>query len=415
MRALWKSRGGRVAAVAVLALTAAVLAGLVVLWPSGGTTPQQPRPHDHEARVVAVHSVACPTPHQRHCSRADARFTAGPERGRIGTFDASTAGASAAVGVGDKVLLAANGLPSGQPVDGIAPYSLTGYQRHGPLLVLACVFVAFVVLLGRGRGVMALVGLAISLLIVVKFVVPAILAGDSPILVAAVGALAVMIVTIVLCHGAGAQSVAAILGTTISLAVAMALAATFIAMTNVTGVASDESQLVLAGRADLSLDGLILAGMIIGALGVLDDLTVSQASTVMALRRAAPGKRARALYREALEVGRDHVAATVNTLVLAYVGAALPILLIFAVGGTGFGDAVNIEQVTQQIVATLVGSIGLIVAVPVTTALAALLAVSLPPADLREHGHSHGTPTPAAERARERIRRRELAHDRSAG
>jgi uncharacterized membrane protein len=133
----------------------------------------------------------------------------------------------------------------------------------------------------------------------------------------------------------------------------------------------------------------------------------------MALRRATPALRARELYRDALTVGRDHVAATVNTLVLAYVGAALPILLIFAVGGTSFGDAVNIEQVAQEIVATLVGSIGLVVAVPVTTALAALLAVSLPPAALPEHDHSHGTPTPAAERARERARRRELAPSRS--
>jgi uncharacterized membrane protein len=136
--------------------------------------------------------------------------------------------------------------------------------------------------------------------------------------------------------------------------------------------------------------------MIIGALGVLDDLTVSQASTVMALRRAAPHRSAVALYREALTVGRDHVAATVNTLVLAYVGAALPVLLIFSVGGTTFGQAVNIEQVAQEILATLVGSIGLVVAVPVTTALAALLAVRIPQETLRRHahGHEHGAREP---------------------
>ena len=125
----------------------------------------------------------------------------------------------------------------------------------------------------------------------------------------------------------------------------------------------------------MSLQGLLLAGMVIGALGVLDDVTISQASTVLALRRANPALRFRGLFGLALEVGRDHVSATVNTLVLAYVGAALPILLLFSAADLGVGDATNLEVVAKEIVATLVGSIGLISAVPVTTALAALLAV----------------------------------------
>jgi uncharacterized membrane protein len=333
------------------------------------------RPHDvaaeYEAKVLEVRAVRCEAPGQRGCARASARFVEGPERGRTGVFDASFSGTSSAVGVGDRVFLAKNELPPEADPQGVAPYALTGYQRHRPLLVLAAIFVAFVLVLGRWRGGMALIGLTASLLLVVKFVVPAILDGRSPILVAVVGALAVMIV---LCHGLGPQSLAAIIGTTASLDITIALAALFMNLTNVSGISSEESQLVLAGRTDLSLDGLILAGMIVGALGVLDDLTVSQASTVMALRRSAPHDEWRALYRGALDVGRDHVAATVNTLVLAYVGAALPILLIFSVGATSFGDAVNIEQVAQEIVATLVGSIGLITAVPITTALAALLA-----------------------------------------
>jgi uncharacterized membrane protein len=394
---MWRTRAGRGAYLAVGLLSVGVICGLVALWPGGGGGDggrAQRSLQEYEASVVAVRAVSCPTPQQRSCSTAEARFTDGPQRGRTGTFDASMAGDGAAVGVGDKVFLAANELPTGEPVPGIAPYTLTGYQRHGPLLALALVFVGVVVLLGRFRGAMALLGLAISLLVVVKFVVPAMLEGRPPVLVAAVGALAVMMVTIGLCHGLGPQSVAAMLGTTVSLTLSVALAATFIGLANISGVSSEESQLVLAGRSDLSLHGLILAGMIIGALGVLDDLTVSQASTVMALRRAAPDKGARALYRDAVVVGRDHVAATVNTLVLAYVGAALPILLIFSVGGTTFGQAVNIEQVAQEIVATLVGSIGLVVAVPITTALAALLAVRLAPDALPAHAHSHGTREP---------------------
>jgi uncharacterized membrane protein len=139
----------------------------------------------------------------------------------------------------------------------------------------------------------------------------------------------------------------------------------------------------------LSPQGLLLAGVVIGALGVLDDVTVSQASTVAALRRAAPERGGRELYREALTVGRDHLAATVNTLALAYAGAALPVLLIFSTTGTGLGEAINREIVAQELVALLVGSIGIAAAVPLTTAVAVVLARRLPDAALPEHAHGH--------------------------
>jgi uncharacterized membrane protein len=131
--------------------------------------------------------------------------------------------------------------------------------------------------------------------------------------------------------------------------------------------------------------------MVIGALGVLDDVTVSQASTVIALRSANPGLGFSQLYGRALRVGRDHVSATVNTLVLAYVGAALPTLLILTASDIGLGQGINFEIVSQEIVATLVGSIGLIAAVPLTTSLTALLAVRTPPEQLgaEEPAHAH--------------------------
>jgi uncharacterized membrane protein len=139
----------------------------------------------------------------------------------------------------------------------------------------------------------------------------------------------------------------------------------------------------------LSIKGLLIAGMVIGALGVLDDLTVSQSSTVMALFRVNPAQSFAKLFSEALSVGRDHIAATVNTLVLAYAGAALPILLVFSVGQVGFGNAINSEAVATEVVAMLVGSIGLIAAVPITTALAALAARRMAPADLAEAHAAH--------------------------
>jgi uncharacterized membrane protein len=206
--------------------------------------------------------------------------------------------------------------------------------------------------------------------------VPAILDGEPPLPVAIVGALAVALVTIPLAHGWGPKSLAAVLGTAGALLLTALLALVFTEAAHLTGFSSEEATFLQVSGADLSLDGLLLAGMVIAALGVLDDVTVSQASTVLALRGAAPELGFRELFGRALRVGRDHVSATVNTLVLAYVGASLPVLLIFSSADIGLGEALNLEVIAKEVVATLVGSIGLIAAVPVTTALAALLALS---------------------------------------
>jgi uncharacterized membrane protein len=223
---------------------------------------------------------------------------------------------------------------------------------------------------------------------VIEFLVPAILDGRPLVLTALVGALAVMVVTILLSHGAGLKSLAAMLGTAGALLLTTLLAVIAVRGADVTGLSSDQATLLLAGiEGQISLQGLVVAGVVIGALGVLDDVTVSQASTVLALRRANPALGFRRLLGEALAVGRDHLGATINTLVLAYAGAALPVLLIFNTAGTPFADAVGREPVAEQIVAMLVGSIGLIAAVPLTTAVAALLASRLPPAAVPDERH----------------------------
>jgi len=267
-------------------------------------------------------------------------------------------------------------------------YSFADYDRRGPMLWLALAFVAIVLIFGRLRGGLSLIGLVVSLVIVVGWIVPAILDGRPPLLVAVIGSFAVMLATITLAHGLGPKGVAALLGTAAALGLTVALAAAFTSLASITGQSSEESLLLQVGQTSLSLEGLVRAGMVIGALGVLDDVTVSQASAVMALRRANPAQTARQLYQGALAVGRDHVAATVNTLVLAYAGASLPVLLLFSVGDTPFSEAVNNEAVAANIVATLVGSIGLVAAVPLTTGLAALLAVHLSPDELETEGHA---------------------------
>jgi uncharacterized membrane protein len=271
------------------------------------------------------------------------------------------------------------------------PYSFSDFERRPPMLGLALIFAALVLLMGRWQGLRALGGLAASLAVIVVFVVPAILEGRSPTAVALVGALAVMLVTLPLAHGIGPKTMAASLGTTASLALTVVLAHAFTGLAHLSGVSSEEAVYLRATQGELSLQGLLLAGMVIGALGVLDDLTVSQSSTVMALRRANPALGFRGLFRGALAVGHDHIAATVNMLVLAYAGASLPVLLIFSLADTPLTEAVNFEAVAEAIVATLVGSIGLIAAVPITTALAAILATRLRPAQLsaeRAH-HAH--------------------------
>jgi uncharacterized membrane protein len=224
---------------------------------------------------------------------------------------------------------------------------------------------------------------------VVFFVVPAIAHGRPPLQVAAFGGLGIMLLTIPFVHGGGAKSLAACAGTSGALLLTLLLAHVFVDGAHLSGLTSDES-LYLQATTHVSIVGLLLAGMVIGSLGVLGDTTVTQASTVLALRRANPGLGFGQLVFHATAVGRDHIAATVNTLVLAYTGAALPTLVIFSFAHLSAERAVTTESVAEAVVATLVGSIGLILAVPATTAIAALLALHLPERALRqEHLHAH--------------------------
>lgn len=252
-------------------------------------------------------------------------------------------------------------------------WGIVDFPRGQPLVLLTLVFVLAVIALGRWQGVRALAGLLLSAGLIVGFFIPALLDGTSPTVLALVTATAVMLVTLPLSHGMSPPVAAAAVGTILALAATVGLALLAVELTSLTGLASEDVQLVrFSVGHPVDLRGLLLAGMIIGTLGVLDDVTVSQSSTVSALRRADPSMPARRAFAEALAVGRDHIAATVNTLFLAYAGAALPLLILFSLGGGSVPDTLTSELVAQEIVRTLVGSIGLIVAVPITTAFAAL-------------------------------------------
>jgi uncharacterized membrane protein len=372
---------------ALALLVAATVIGVVTLWPKGQKIHVRGfgSVKTHAAVVKKVAEIPCRLAGAHGCRRV----TVDLGHGRETSFTVMGEIGSIALSPGDHIRVYKNFIPTTGPKVRLDAYSFSDFDRRRAMLWLAIGFAVLLIATGRLHGLRALVGLVASLAIVIEFVIPAILRGRSPTEVAIFGAFAVMLVTMPLSYGLGAKMMAAYLGTAASLLLAAGLAAGFAHLAHLSGVSSDES-VYLGATSHLSLQGLLIAGMVIGALGVLVDLTVSQASTVIALRRANPTLGFRALYSGALEVGHDHIAATVNTLVFAYAGASLPVLLIFAIGGTSFTDAINGEAVAEEVVAALVGSIGLIASMPITTALAALLAPRMSDRQLAElHAHAH--------------------------
>ncbi|MBA3245310.1 MAG: YibE/F family protein, partial [Actinobacteria bacterium] len=336
-------------------VVASTAIGLVTLWPEDRTV-EPPvglvRPKTIRAELVAIAAAPCRSPGQRHCRTATIELREGADKGERTTLAINESPDRLDLDVGDVLRVAENRLPPEAVLGGVKVdrYSLADFERRAPLLWLVLAFAALVLLTGRWKGLRALIGLAASLAIVILFVLPAILDGASPPGVALVGSLAIMLVTLVITHGFGPKMLAAALGTTAALLLTLGLGSLSIGLTHLTGLSSDEALFIRASVGEISITGLLLAGMLIGALGVLDDLTVTQASTVLALRRANPALGFRHLFESAIAVGHDHIAATVNTLVLAYAGAALPILLIFSLGGTSPGDALNSESVAAEIV-----------------------------------------------------------------
>jgi uncharacterized membrane protein len=239
---------------------------------------------------------------------------------------------------------------------------------------VALIFGLTVVALGRIRGLAALIGLALSLLILIGFIVPAIVAGRDAVLVALVGGGAIALVALYLAHGYTPLTHVAAVGAFAALALTTALSWLVVALAEFSGVASEEA-FYLVGIPGINLTGLLLSGVVLGAIGALDDVTVTQASAVWELNQANPELGREALFESGLRIGRDHIASTVNTLLLAYAGAAMPLLILFSLSALPINVVASSEVVAVEIVRTLVGSIGLVAAVPITTWLAARQAV----------------------------------------
>jgi uncharacterized membrane protein len=375
------ARARRVLAIAVGILGLVTLVLVVALWP-----PARPDPDDlsdesglvlpstqYEATVRTVEVATCEyasDPDER-CQTVTFELRQGPDAGTTTTqVFPLVEGAIPRFEAGDRVVLDVYADPAtGEPI-----YAYADRQRRPVLLWLAAIFSVLVVALARWRGVAALVALAASVAVLLRFVVPAVLDGSDPLVVSLVGASVIAFVALYLTHGVTALTTVALLGTASSLLLTAALAWLFFEAGRFSGFVAEEVFYLQDLGLEISVRGLLLGGVVIGAMGALDDVTVTQASAVAELRAADPAMPRGELYRAGLRIGRDHVASTVNTLVLAYAGASMPLLLVFSLSGQSLGAAANGEVVAIEIVRTLVGSIGLVAAVPVTTWLAALVA-----------------------------------------
>ena len=250
------------------------------------------------------------------------------------------------------------------------------YVRSKPLAILLIAFVLSILILGRWKGLGSLIALAISMFMIVEYIIPHILSGEDPVKVSLIGSGILLGLTLYLTYGWNLKTHASVLSMILSLMLTGGLSLLFVFLARLTGY-GDENSLYLMQMSSIQIDprGLLLGGMIIGALGVLDDLVTSQSAAVVEIHDANPALGFRTTFQKAMRIGQDHVAATVNTLVLAYTGASLPLLLIFTLGNGSYSYFINSEFLAEEIVRTLVGSLGLIAAVPISTLMAAALIV----------------------------------------
>lgn len=345
------------------------LLAVALLWP-GSSNDESSDPLLLEADPISAHVVstetrACSYNLLDQCRLVQFEMSNGPYADRVGSFEESADGFLAE---GDDILVITFTTESGQP-----SFSFYDYQRGNAMVWLLALFVAAVLLLGRWRGLGAIGGLLFSLLVIVVFTLPAILDGSNSLTVALVTASLIAFAALFLAHGIGLATAVALISTIASLVMTAVLAWVFVRATHLTGLADDTSVMLGGLASGIDARGILLAGIVIGALGVLDDVTVTQVSAVWELKRIQPDLTVHELVAPALRIGRDHISSTVNTLFLAYAGAALPLLLFFTEAGQGFSGVITRELVAAEVVRALVGSIGLVAAVPIATWLAALV------------------------------------------
>jgi len=371
-----------VAAVAALALITVI--GAVLLWPDGsgqqaiGDTADEvgfvsERVTAEVTRVVDARCTFSSVDDPAVCRTFTLELTSGDNAGAsvvLPEFSLEFAQNVPPLDIGDAVVL---GYESRTDT-----YVYLDQDRRTSLVLLAVLFAMVVLALGRLRGVLALASMAITVVVLVSFIAPAVLDGRDPVAVAVVGASFIAFVSLYLTHGISPATSVALVATLGALGITLVLSQVFFSLAGFTGLSSEEALVLPLLSAEIDLADLLLGGAILGALGALDDVTVTQVATVTEIRRQRSDLSTRALFSSGVRVGREHIASTVNTLLLAYVGAGIPLILLFAASDQSLSLVANSEVIAVEIVRTMCGSIGLVAAVPIATGLAALVFRSPP-------------------------------------
>jgi uncharacterized membrane protein len=358
----------------------ATVVGLIALWPSGEPTRAEQAAAQYvppgttypEGRVASVQPAECGDPNRpERCATAVVEILDGAGAGEFQQIQLAADVYASGIEEGDVLVLTRDGGAQGGPT-----YAFRDFGRSTPIIVLAIAFVLVVGAVARLRGLASLLGLGVAFVVLVQFMLPALLADQSPLLVSMVGSAAIMFVVLYLAHGFSARTTTALVGTLFGLALAAGLGTVAVAAARLVGLTTEETVQLHTFDPTLNFSGLILAGTVVAGLGILNDVTITQASAVWQLNEVDPALGWRQLYRRGMAVGRDHIASTVYTIVFAYAGAALPLLLLFEIYHQPFWTTLTSSLVAEEVVRTLVGSIALVLAVPVTTAIGAFVATA---------------------------------------
>lgn len=374
------ARGPRLVLLVSLGLAGlVVLAGLVALWPDGGEVDRIKAGAPFAASGVTfptatIDSVGRPCTADEigrgaDCGRIRVRVDEGVGEGDRATLDVAPQVMDSGLSAGDRVKV--QRAPGADGAD--AAYSYFGTVRSGPLLVLTLVFVGLVLAVARWRGLFALAGLVFSGLVVWWFVLPALLTGGPGVPVGLTGAALILFVVLYTTHGFSLRTSTALAGTLVGVVLTAGIGAAATSATRATGIADEQAGILSTLVGGLDFQSIFACAVLIAGLGVLNDVTITQSSAVWEIRGAAPGMGRAEVFASGMRIGRDHIASTIYTIVFAYAGTALAVLLVLQLYGLPVADLLTTEDITQELVRTLASSIGLVLAVPLTTAIATLV------------------------------------------
>lgn len=419
-----RKKANWILAAILIPLTLLTLAAMAMLWPSGSKEGIQlaspyaaaPGVTFDTGKIQRVVTGSCMDTAQSAGPAADPESVPaagdGPQQGSECTFAFTEpdkggnpvkvvinpdVAKSHGVKVGDNIrylnLSKAQGASEAQ---GTPAYVFVDFVRTLPIMFLAVLYAVVVIAVARWRGLRALIGLVGAYGVLVAFMLPGLVEGKPPLLLAMVGSTVIMIGVLYFAHGFSARTSTALLGTMFGLGITALLAAWATDAANLAGVGSHDAATLTNISGNISISGIILCGLIISGLGVLNDVTITQSSAVWELWELAPETSARQLFASAMRIGRDHIASTVYTIAFAYAGAALPVLILVMLYERPLGDALTSAELSEEVIRTLVGSVGLVLAIPVTTLIAVLVVKATGVRGPARRGARSTSPDPAA-------------------